>query len=405
MTTKLQKKKGSVFGGALLVAGCCIGAGMLGLPVVTATAGFGPSIVMFVGVWLFLVCTGFLMLEVNLWLGCDVSIVTMAERTLGRIGKAVAWGTFLFIFYSLMVAYIAGSGALFADFFEDFANAEVSPWIGNLFFTLLFALLIYIGTTAVDKFNRVLMLALMITYALLVSLGVGHIKKELLSHVDLHASMLIIPVIIVSFGYHNLIPSLTNYLAGDSSRLRKTIILGSVIPLIVYVVWQAIILGIVPLNGEGGFLGAIDQGEMATRALRKAAGSPLIVEAADYFSFFAIITSLLSVALSFVDFLADGLNIKKSPKGKIALCSLVLLPPWFLATRYTTIFLSALTYAGIGAMVLFGIMPALMVWVGRYKMNMEGRHLVKGGRASLIIIITVSLMVIALKVLQQLHWI
>ena len=52
-------------GGILLVAGCCIGAGMLGLPVLSAQAGFAPSILMFFVCWLFMARTGLLLLEVN----------------------------------------------------------------------------------------------------------------------------------------------------------------------------------------------------------------------------------------------------------------------------------------------------------------------------------------------------
>ncbi len=39
--------KNNLLGGILLIAGCCIGAGMLGLPVLSALAGFTPSLFMF----------------------------------------------------------------------------------------------------------------------------------------------------------------------------------------------------------------------------------------------------------------------------------------------------------------------------------------------------------------------
>jgi len=42
-----RKERGSVLGGVLLVAGSAIGAGMLGLPLVTGHAGFIPSLVIF----------------------------------------------------------------------------------------------------------------------------------------------------------------------------------------------------------------------------------------------------------------------------------------------------------------------------------------------------------------------
>ena len=46
---------GSVAGGILLIAGCCIGAGMLGLPVLSAIAGFEPSVILFFISWIFMV--------------------------------------------------------------------------------------------------------------------------------------------------------------------------------------------------------------------------------------------------------------------------------------------------------------------------------------------------------------
>ena len=117
--------KGSILGGILLVAGCCVGAGMLGLPVLSAQAGFQPSVVIFFICWLFMLCTGLLWLEVNLWYGEDINIVTMAERSLGRGGKIVSWFVFLFLFYSLMVAYIAASGSLISDFTRGITGMDL----------------------------------------------------------------------------------------------------------------------------------------------------------------------------------------------------------------------------------------------------------------------------------------
>ena len=92
------EKKGSVFGSALLVGGTCIGAGMLGMPVVSAMAGFVPSVVMFICSWLFMLITGLLVLEVTLWFSKGVNIITMAGKTLGRAGQLLGWCLFLFLF-------------------------------------------------------------------------------------------------------------------------------------------------------------------------------------------------------------------------------------------------------------------------------------------------------------------
>ncbi len=48
-------------GGILLVAGTTIGAGMLAIPLVTATAGFLPAFIITFFVWLFMLLTGLLL--------------------------------------------------------------------------------------------------------------------------------------------------------------------------------------------------------------------------------------------------------------------------------------------------------------------------------------------------------
>lgn len=395
---------GRVFGAALLVAGCCIGAGMLGLPVLTALGGFRPTLLLFTLSWLFMAATGLLLLEVNLWFKEEVSIVSMASKTLGPIGKILAWALFAFLFYSLMVAYAAGSGQLFSDFLKEWFSIQFPEWAGSLLFSLAFGIFLYLGTKSVDGINRLLMAGLAATYFILVGMGARHVNPDFLLHVNWKASLIGVPAMIISFGYHNLIPSLTSYLKHDTKKLKFAILAGSSLPLIIYLMWEWLILGIVPVEGEGGFREALSQGDMATRALRNAVGSTFVVEVAEYFAFFAIVTSFLSVALSFVDFLADGLKIKKDRKGKIGLCALSLAPPFFLALYYPNIFLNALNYAGaFGAVILFGIMPALMVWRGRYLQRVEGERLLPGGKFTLALIILVSAAVFTLELAHQLQ--
>lgn len=389
-------ERGSVLGGTLLIAGCCIGAGMLGLPVLSAQAGFQPSIVMFLVCWLFMLCTGLLLLEVNLWCGGNISMITMAERTLGNWGKVVSWLAFLFLFYSLMVAYVAASGSLITDFIGDLTGHYWHHGVGGFLFCLLFGVLLYLGIGAVDWFNRLLMLGLIVTYVSLVVVGSSHVDPKLLQHRDWGAMTAVIPAVIISFGFHNLVPSLTTYFNGRAKPLIWTIVLGSAIPLVIYLIWEWIILGLVPLQD---FKIALDQGEIATEALKNAVGASWVVDVAQGFAFFAIVTSFLSVALSFVDFLADGLKVKKTPRGKALLIFLVLIPPFICALLYPTIFLIALNSAGgYGAVILFGILPALMVWKRRYQVKSDSLQIVPGGKPLLLAVIAFSVWVILLQI-------
>src|SRR5437016_13397564 len=107
MNIKTNKSVGAV----LLIAGCAIGAGMLGLPVITGAAGFIPSVVLLVLAWAFMATTGVLLGDLVLSFDIpQINLITLAEKCLGNIGKWLTWILFSLLFYAIMVAYIiAGS--------------------------------------------------------------------------------------------------------------------------------------------------------------------------------------------------------------------------------------------------------------------------------------------------------
>ncbi|MBS4167829.1 aromatic amino acid transport family protein [Parachlamydia sp. AcF125] len=401
MNTSPSQLTGSSVGGILLVAGCCIGAGMLGLPILSALGGFRPSIFLFTLSWLFMSFTALLLLEVNLWFKEEVSIVSMAERTLGPVGKIVAWSLFLFLFYSLIVAYISGSGQLISDFLQQTLSIGVPSWLGSLVLISIFASFICIGMHVVDLFNRLLMGGLIFTYILLVVLGGMHVNPDLLTRQNWLVAPFAFPLMVISFGFHNLIPSLTSYVNRNAKEMKKIILIGSFLPLLVYVVWEWVILGLIPMGENETFRTVLDSGEMATTALQRAIGHSWVVDIAHYFAFFAIVTSCLGVAMSFVDFLSDALNIKKSFSGKIFLSFVVLFPPWIFACLFPHIFLLALNYAGgFGAVILFGILPAAMVWAGRYiyPIAQSSDFRAAGGKSALVFVMIGSLTIIFLQI-------
>lgn len=395
-------QKNRILGAILLIAGNCIGAGMLALPVLTGPGGFTPAIAMFLLCWLFMTTTGLLLLEVNLACGEKVSIITMAEKTLGKPGKWIVWAVWALLFYSLLVAYVAASGALLANVLQSILHTSVPDWVGSLIFVLFFGYLVYLGTSAVDYFNRFLMIGLVISYVLLIGLGALDVKKELLMRREWSYTFFMLPILIISFGFHNIVPSLVPYLKGHAKSLKWSLYVGSAIPLCIYIVWEWMVLGIVPVSGEYGLIASLKNGSAATDALRGTIGNAWIATIAEYFAAFALITSFLAVALSFVHFLADGLKVKSNANEGRArenkyLCLLVFTPPFVFAILSPHIFLTALNYAGGIAVILFGIMPALMAWKMRSQNKRAYEILVPGGRVILVTIISFALFVFILE--------
>lgn len=386
---------GSVLGGMLLIAGSCIGAGMLALPILTGLSGFFPSLIMLVVSWAFMTFTALLLVEATGWFFSQVNLISMAKESLGEAGKWISWISYLFLFYSLLVAYVAASGSVFAAILESLFSLAVPPYLASIFFTVFFGYLVYLGTRPVDLLNRVLMAGLIITYFAMVGLGISKIEPVLLLRFAPQYMLSSLPILVVSFGFQNMIPSITAYMKGDLKRVRLTILGGSLIALGVYVIWSALILGIVPYEGTQGIVESYRNGEEATKALNAALGSSSIRLFSQGFAFFAIVTSFIAQGLTLTHFLADGFKISPIEKKGRLLTLLALAPPLIFALYNPQVFFKALSLAGgLFAMILFGILPIAMAWIGRYRKNLTSNYHVYGGKLSLILGLIFAILVI-----------
>jgi len=355
----MKLKFNRFIGGVLLVAGTTIGAGMLALPVATSFAGFIPSLVLFFACWALMLCTAFFFLDVNLAMKGEPNLISMAGKTLGTGGKALSWIFYLLLLYSLTAAYIAASTPLFIEAVEAITGFILPSWLAPFSLPIVFGGFVYFGTKGVDYINRILMAGLLISYLLLIALVPSHLQGSLLSRFDWSANAIALPIVFTSFGYHIIIPSLSTYLHHDRKQLRKVLLIGSAIPFAVYLIWQLLVIGVVPFEElkETFF-----RGDPATVPLAKLLQNPFISLSARFFSFFAIVTSFLGVALGLADFLTDGFKIKKTWEGRLMACTLTFLPPIVFIFSYQRGFYLALEHAGAFVAILLGILPSWMAW-------------------------------------------
>jgi tyrosine-specific transport protein len=381
-------------GGILLVSGTSIGAGMLALPVISSFAGFLPSLGLLGFCWLFLFFTSLLLLDVNLAFKGEVNLITMAARTLGPFGKVVCWITYLLLLYSLTAAYIAGSSPLFLQAVTWLTGYAPPSYMGPFILLLFFGFFVYLGTRSVDLLNRIFMFGLIFCYALLVAFLPPHLQFNLLEHVDNQAIWIALPIVITSFGFHIIIPTLSTYLDHNVKKLRLTLLIGSLVPFFVYALWEFLILGTVPLKGEAGLIAAWQNGQTAVVSLSHILQNSWITTAANSFSFFAIMTSFLGVSLSLTDFLTDGLHMKRFSLGREFASLLTFIPPLIFVLVYPKGFIVALQFAGIFVVILLCIFPALMALkLPSYKTFLK--------RALLYVIIGVSLLMIGIDILEE----
>ncbi len=375
---------GHLLGGTLLVAGTSIGVGMLALPVATSAGGFIPALSVYIACWLFMLCTGLLVLEACIWMPKEANLITLTSRLLGRWGKICCWILYLFLFSCLMIAHVTGGG----DVVTQLSQGTLPFWLSAFLYVIIFAPAVYLGALWVDRFNLLLMLGVLITYLFFVSSSITHIQPSYLMRMDWGKIGSALPIVFTAFGYQSLIPTLYNYMNRKIAKVRLAIILGTSIPFGIYVIWELIILGIVPFDGAGGLQEAIATGSSAINPLGSFLHNFTLLTFGQAFSFFAMTTSFLGISIAFVDFLADGLKLRKNGVHKFGLCLFVFGLPLLVTWINPHLFIKALTLAGgFGVALLLGAIPIMMVWAGRY---LDGHSLLHqqlpGGKITLSIL-------------------
>lgn len=384
-----------ILGVILMVVGTTIGGGVLGLPLATAQCGFVGAIILLISCWAVMTLSALLVLEANLWFPEGSNMLSMTKQTLGKWGESISWFIYLSLFYSLLAAYTSSGSDVLQQLLSSL-HINIPHILNSFLFVLIFGSVVYLGIESIDYVNRGLMSVKMGAFVLLIFLIIPHVHYPTLENLDSHYFVSALTIVILSFGFASIIPSLRYYLKSDVQQLRTVIIIGSTIPLIFYILWVAAILGDIPLKGTEGLLNIIHSSTPTTslvKAIELNVSLGWVSTAAHVFTSVCVATSFLGVSLLLSDFLSDGLKLKKQGIQKIILYTITLIPPFFIAEFYPKAFLVCLSYGGFLCMILLLILPAFIVWRGRYTLNIpqgNSKYQVMGGKITLLMIIIIG---------------
>jgi tyrosine-specific transport protein len=380
MALSTRVKSPSLVGGILLIVGNVIGAGILALPIATAQLGLGLALLVLVAFWaLMLFGAAFYFLEANLALPAGTNLVSMARASLGSKGAGVAWICNLFVLYSLIAAYMAGGGDLIGINLQRAGLVAASSTLGPLLFLLFFGGIVTLGMARIDYVNRLLMF---FKACVFLSVLFGFSQHLTLKYVLLLPSQNLSPsliiIVLTSYGFACIIPSLRSYYHSDVKKIKKMICWGMGIALLCYLLWVTLIFCVIPPQGAYGLHHMANSSHPVSdlqRALNHTLHLTWITQAINIFSGICIMTSFLTNSVSLVDFISDGLSGYKRRGKQLLVYLMAYAPPFAAVLFYPRAFLLGLSMAGMFAIVLMLILPALMVWRFRY---LAGQGWVRG---------------------------
>ena len=391
-------------GSTLITSGTMIGAGMLAMPLTSAGIGFTFTVVLLILLWILLTYSALLFVEVYQTAEHDAGIGTLAAQYFGRPGRIVATSVLMIFLYALLSAYVTGGGAILASTLPDFAAPDLKMKGSILAFTILFGVFVAIGTSFVDALNRFLFIAMIAALFIVLGLMIPEIKIDNLMAMPIDKALLISasPVFFTAFGFHGSIPCLNKYLEGDVKALRFSIIVGSAITLVGYLLWQFSTHGVL---SQSRFLEILNQDPTLNgliEAVRVITGSTIIAAVVKIFSALALITSFLGVALGLLECIDDLLKRAFNfSANRLSLGFLTFLPPLLFAFFYPEGFILALGYAGQMFAFYAVVLPAALVWKARHQHpNLPYR--VPGGSGVLLFVSILGTIIVCIPFLIKL---
>jgi len=387
-----------------LIAGNMIGAGMLALPETSQVVGFLPTAASLGVIWAFGALSSAAIAAVAQDDTEGPAVESFAELAKARLGDGPSAGVGLVnvaLNYMLLVAYTTQGAKLLAD-----AAPELSAALGGSATAVLSCA--FAGLTAVatlldgkkmEMVTRVAMSMIFVSFACIVFEKGQHIDMSLLlAPGHLEELPCVLPIFVVSMVYQNCLPAVAQKMgpvtpvapspmppAGFlASPLVRASVIGSLVPLVMYLAYDGCILGTPALDAVDGAV-AVDEGSGAVavdEGIAAAVASGVQNWQVWTFSMAALLTSCWGTVIGQVSEIRSmipsafrrltdgtaaggGAGDLAKEAGLIAAC---IAPPTVFATMYPDSFLDSLKSAAIfGDLSLYFALPVVLYMASKVK--------------------------------------
>lgn len=353
-------------GATMLVAGTCIGGGMIALPMVMSKIGIIPSFIVMALFGLIVYATAIVNLELHLQAGEPLTLAQLCRKFSGPTAESVGIICFKLLSYSLLIVYIYGSSSLLSSALDQ----KYSFSIIVAFCSVLFGILMLSPIKLVDYLNRILFLLMIsiivfLILGLLTDIQINNLPLMGPSYNKISAWELIIPVVFTSFGFQGSIPAIAKYCNNNQKLLKKVFFVGSLIPAIVYFLWTTSVLGVI--SSDQTFFTLVTQDKIEVgdmiKQLSHISKWPLIHELIWWISFLAIITSLIGVGIGLVDSNQSLTKkfVSNSKLNKLISVLITTIPAYVLSIVIPNAFIKVLGFAGMILVVIAIILPIYLL--------------------------------------------
>jgi len=242
MLKKIIKENKDFLVAVATIIGTAIGAGIFGLPYITAKAGFFPVIFIFFILGISTIISNLMYGEITLRTKKKGRLVGYSEKYLGVWGKRVSAVSVFFSFYSGLLVYIILGGIFLNSLLSGFMGG--SEFLYSLALFAFVSLAIYFNLSLFSIVESWMVLFLIFVMSGIIFKTAHHIDVGNFLTSDPSQFFLPFGVILFSLGATSAIPEMEHIIKRKRSRIKKAILWGTISYIAIYLVFVTAIVGV-----------------------------------------------------------------------------------------------------------------------------------------------------------------
>ncbi len=238
MITAVNKNNKNFWFAVFSLVGTTIGAGIFSLPYAFLKIGFIVGFVEFIFIVAVVLLIQLIIGEIALRTKGKKRLVGYAEKYLGYYWKLLAIISTLLGGVGVMLIYIILAGRFLSFLMNQ------NSFVSSLVFFSVWFLCILAKPKMFGKVELMFSFSVILIIVLITSLNFSYIRFGNLSSIDFNNVLLPYGIILFAVSGFYVIPEMEDIISTEKRKLKKAIILGTLIPAFIYLLFTFIVLGV-----------------------------------------------------------------------------------------------------------------------------------------------------------------
>ncbi|MCD6471037.1 GerAB/ArcD/ProY family transporter [bacterium] len=230
------------FRATAVLIGTIVGAGIFALPYAFEKSGFWVGVIYLIIFTAVMIIVSLCYGETILRTKENLQMAGYAKKYLGKTGKITITLSLILGTYGALTAYTIGVGRFLWLIFNPHFGG--SPFVYSLIFWFIASLIVFTGVKTISHLEIFMVFALVAIVFLIAYFGVGNINWEHINKINFKNIFFPYGVTLFALGGASALPMARQILRSKIKHLKKAIILGGVLPTIIYFIFALTVVGL-----------------------------------------------------------------------------------------------------------------------------------------------------------------